>query len=61
MSDGLLVTLENVSKRFSRNLKRSHWNGLQDLGSDIGSSSHGKDGGGGGRWAAQKRQSAAAG
>jgi lipopolysaccharide transport system ATP-binding protein len=38
ISDDLLVSVENVSKRFCRSLKRSLWTGLQDLGSEIGGS-----------------------
>jgi lipopolysaccharide transport system ATP-binding protein len=40
MSD-VLVKVDNVSKRFCRNLKRSLWYGLQDLGSEIVSRRHG--------------------
>lgn len=36
MSEEVLVKVENVSKRFCRNLKRSLWYGLQDLGSQLG-------------------------
>ena len=41
MSDDVLVSVENVSKRFCRSLKRSLWYGLQDLGSEIGGRGHG--------------------
>jgi lipopolysaccharide transport system ATP-binding protein len=37
----VLIKVENVSKRFCRNLKRSLWYGLQDLSSEIGGRRHG--------------------
>jgi len=45
MSDDVLVRVDNVSKRFCRNLKRSLWYGLQDLGSELGGRRHGGGGG----------------
>ena len=41
MSDEVLVSVENVSKRFCRSLKRSLWYGLHDLGSEIAGRRHG--------------------
>jgi hypothetical protein len=40
MSD-VLVKDDNVSKRFCLGLKRSLWDGLHDLGSEIGGRRHG--------------------
>jgi ABC-type polysaccharide/polyol phosphate transport system ATPase subunit len=45
MSDDVLVSVENVSKRFCRSLKRSLWYGMQDLGSELGGRRHGGGGG----------------
>jgi lipopolysaccharide transport system ATP-binding protein len=33
--DEILVEVKNVSKKFSRSLKRSMWYGLKDLGSAV--------------------------
>jgi lipopolysaccharide transport system ATP-binding protein len=35
MRSSALITVENVSKRFSRSLKRSLWYGVQDLGQEM--------------------------
>ncbi len=43
MSD-VLVTVENVSKKFCRNLKRSLWYGMQDLGKELLGHRHGCNG-----------------
>lgn len=39
-----LIKVENVSKKFCRNLKRSLWYGLQDLGNELLGRPHGGDG-----------------
>ncbi|HEX7027313.1 MAG TPA: ABC transporter ATP-binding protein [Gammaproteobacteria bacterium] len=39
-----LIKVENVSKKFCRNLKRSLWYGLQDFRSELFSRPHGGDG-----------------
>jgi lipopolysaccharide transport system ATP-binding protein len=39
-----LVTVENVSKKFCRDLKRSLWYGMKDLGSELVGRSHNYDG-----------------
>ncbi|WP_432785942.1 hypothetical protein AAJV73_08240 [Cyanobium sp. BSA11S] len=44
MGDDVLVTVENMSKRFCRSLKRSLCTGLQNLGSEIGGRRHGGGG-----------------
>ena len=41
MSEGVLVKVDNVGKRFCRSLMPSLWYGLQDLGSEIGGRHHG--------------------
>ena len=35
MSDDILVKVENVSKKFCRDLKKSLWYGIKDIGSEI--------------------------
>ena len=40
-SDDVLVRVENVSKKFCRDLKRSLWYGMKDLGSELLGRSHG--------------------
>ena len=35
-----LITVENVSKKFCRNLKRSLWYGMKDLSSELLGRSH---------------------
>lgn len=40
-SSDVLIKVDNVSKRFSRSLKRSLWYGLQDLVSELGGHRHG--------------------
>ena len=35
MSDDVLVKVEGVSKKFCRSLKRSLWNGVQDVASEM--------------------------
>ncbi len=44
MSADALITVEGVSKKFCRNLKRSLWYGMQDLGSEILGNPHGGKG-----------------
>jgi lipopolysaccharide transport system ATP-binding protein len=44
MSDKILIKVESVSKKFCRNLKRSLWYGMKDLGREIFGQSHGGDG-----------------
>jgi ABC-type polysaccharide/polyol phosphate transport system ATPase subunit len=39
-----LITVENVSKKFCRDLKRSLWYGMKDLGSELVGRSHNDDG-----------------
>jgi lipopolysaccharide transport system ATP-binding protein len=40
MSKDVLVTVENVSKKFCRDLKRSLWYGVKDVGSELLGSRH---------------------
>lgn len=35
MDEPILIDIENVSKRFSRSLKRSLWYGIQDIGQEL--------------------------
>ena len=39
-----LIKVENVSKKFCRNLKKSLWYGMQDLGNEVLGRRHGGDG-----------------
>ena len=39
-----LITVENVSKKFCRSLKKSLWYGMQDLGNELIGRRHGGDG-----------------
>jgi lipopolysaccharide transport system ATP-binding protein len=43
MSD-VLVSVENISKKFCRSLKKSLWYGMQDLGSELLGQQHGGNG-----------------
>ncbi|MBW6513056.1 MAG: ATP-binding cassette domain-containing protein, partial [Desulfuromonadaceae bacterium] len=43
MSD-TLITVQNVSKKFCRSLKKSLWYGMQDLGREITGRRHGGEG-----------------
>ena len=45
MNDDILLSVDNVSKRFCRSLKRSLWYGLQDLSRELGVRRHGGGGG----------------
>jgi lipopolysaccharide transport system ATP-binding protein len=44
MSEDTLITVEGVSKRFCRSLKKSLWYGMKDLGSEIRGKRHGGEG-----------------
>ena len=44
MSDETLIKVEHVSKKFCRDLKRSLWYGLKDLGNELLGRRHGGDG-----------------
>ena len=42
-SDDVLIRVENVSKKFCRDLKRSLWYGMKDLGSELICRQHNED------------------
>ena len=44
MSDEILIKAEGVSKKFCRNLKKSLWYGMKDLGNELLGRRHGGDG-----------------
>ncbi|MBK1646674.1 hypothetical protein CKO25_18930 [Thiocapsa imhoffii] len=44
MSDDILIDVQGVSKKFCRDLKKSLWYGLQDLGNELRGHRHGSSG-----------------